>query len=45
MYQSVSAEEAVKVIKSNDRVYVHAAAATPQVLVNAMSERHEELEM
>ncbi len=43
MYQSVSAEEAVKVIKSNNRVYVHAAAATPQVLVGAMSDRHEEL--
>lgn len=43
MYKAVSAEEAVKVIKSNDRVYVHAAAAIPQVLVNAMTERHEEL--
>ena len=43
MYKSVSAEEAVKVIKSNDRVYVHAAAAAPQVLMNAMSARHEEL--
>ena len=43
MYQSVSAEEAVKVIKSNDRVYAHAAAETPQVLTNAMSDRHEEL--
>jgi len=43
MYKSVSAEEAVKVIKSNDRVYVQAAAAAPQVLVKAMSDRHEEL--
>lgn len=43
MYKSVSAEEAVKVIKSNDRVYIQAAAAAPQELVNAMSERHEEL--
>ena len=43
MYKSVSAEEAVKVIKSNDRVYVQAAAATPLKLTNAMSARHEEL--
>ena len=43
MYKPVSAEEAVKVIKSNDRVYIHAAAAAPQVLMNAMSARHEEL--
>jgi acyl-CoA hydrolase len=43
MYKVVSATEAVKVIKSNDRVYVQAAAAAPQVLMNAMTERHEEL--
>ena len=43
MYKSVSAEEAVKVIKSKDRVYIQAAAAAPQILINAMSARHEEL--
>ena len=43
MYKAVSAQEAVKVIKSNNRVYVQAAAAAPQVLINAMTERHEEL--
>lgn len=43
MYISVSAEEAVKVIKSNDRIYVQAAAAAPQQLINAMSARHDEL--
>ncbi|MTE26599.1 acetyl-CoA hydrolase/transferase family protein [Winogradskyella ouciana] len=43
MYKTVSAEEAVKVIKSNDRVYIQAAAAAPQQLINAMSARHEEL--
>jgi len=43
MYKAITAEEAVKVIKSNDRVYIHAAAAAPQALINAMSERHEEL--
>ncbi len=43
MYTPVTAEEAVKVIKSNDRVYIQAAAAAPQQLINAMSARHEEL--
>ena len=43
MYKTVSAEEAVKVIKSNDRVYIQAAAAAPQQLINAMSARHKEL--
>ncbi|GAL68059.1 acetyl-CoA hydrolase/transferase family protein [Jejuia pallidilutea] len=43
MYKSVSAQEAVKAIKSNDRVYVQAAAAAPQLLMNAMTERYEEL--
>jgi len=43
MYKSVSAQEAVKAIKSNDRVYIQAAAAAPQLLMNAMTERYEEL--
>jgi len=43
MYKAVTAEEAVKIIKDNDRVYIHAAAAVPQELVRAMSARHEEL--
>lgn len=43
MYKTLSAEEAVKIIKSNDRVYIQAAAAAPQQLINAMSARHEEL--
>lgn len=43
MYQVTSAENAVKVIKSNDRIYIQAAAAAPQVLVKAMAERYEEL--
>jgi len=43
MYKVVSAAEAVKVIKSNNRVYVQAAAAAPQILMKAMTERHEEL--
>ncbi|WP_142785407.1 acetyl-CoA hydrolase/transferase family protein [Changchengzhania lutea] len=43
MYKIVTAEDAVKEIKSNDRVYVQAAAAAPQLLIKAMSERHAEL--
>lgn len=38
-----SAAEAVQIIKSNDRVFIHSAAATPSQLVEAMSERHAEL--
>ena len=43
MYKNVKASEAVKVIRSNDRVYVQAAAAAPQLLMKAMTERYEEL--
>ncbi|MCB0461569.1 MAG: acetyl-CoA hydrolase/transferase C-terminal domain-containing protein [Flavobacteriaceae bacterium] len=43
MYKAISAEDAVKIIKSNDKVYLQAAAAVPQVLINAMTNRHEEL--
>lgn len=40
----VSAEEAVKVIKSNDMVHLHANSAYPETLVNAMCARYKELE-
>jgi 4-hydroxybutyrate CoA-transferase len=40
----VSAEEAVKVIKSNDRVHLHSNSAYPETLVNAMCNRYKELE-
>ncbi len=43
MYKSKSAADAVKIIKSNDRVYLQMGAATPQTLVKAMTARHEEL--
>lgn len=43
MYKSVTAEHAVKIINSHDRVYIQAAAAVPQELINAMTDRHEEL--
>jgi len=40
----VTAEEAVKVIKSGDTVYLHSNSAYPAVLVNAMCARYKELE-
>lgn len=39
----VTAAEAVKVIKSGDRVFIHGSAATPVTLVKAMQQRHQEL--
>jgi len=39
----VSAEEAVQIIKSGNRVFLHSAAATPMLLVNAMTKRGKEL--
>jgi acyl-CoA hydrolase len=39
-----SAEIAVQSIKSGDHVFVHTAAATPLLLVNALSDRSDELE-
>jgi acyl-CoA hydrolase len=43
MSKYVSAEEAVKIVQSNDRVYVQAAAAAPSVLTNALTQRASEL--
>ena len=43
MSRYLSAEDAVKAIKSNSRIYVQAAAATPTILTNALTERHKEL--
>jgi acyl-CoA hydrolase len=43
MYKSVCPQEAVKIIKSNDRVYIQAGAAAPQALINAMTDRSNEL--
>lgn len=40
----VSAEEAVKHIKSGDRVFLHGSASTPISLIEAMQKRHSELE-
>lgn len=42
-YTPVSPEEAVKVIKSGDRVHLHGVACTPHILINAMVARAPEL--
>lgn len=39
----LSAEEAVSIIRSGDRVFVQGAAMTPNVLVDAMCKRYKEL--
>ena len=39
----VTAEEAVRNIQSGERVFLHSAAATPQLLVDAMTARGKEL--
>ena len=39
----MSAEEALKVVKSNDKIYIQAAAAAPQALIRALAARHSEL--
>jgi acyl-CoA hydrolase len=44
MIKTISAQEALKVVKSNDKIYLQAAAAAPQVLIKALVDRHEELE-
>ncbi len=38
-----TASEAVQAIKSGDHVFIHTAGATPTALVEAMTERHDEL--
>lgn len=38
-----SASEAVKIIESGHRVFIHTAAAAPAQLIKAMTDRHEEL--
>jgi len=43
MSKYTTADEAVKIIKSGDRVFVHGISATPVQLVEAMTRRHNEL--
>ena len=40
----ISAEEAVQLIKSGNRVFIHGSAATPVTLIKALQQRHTELE-
>ncbi len=42
-YTPVSAEEAVAVIRTGDKIFIHSAAAAPQVLVQALVARADEL--
>lgn len=39
----VKAEEAVKLVKAGDRVFLHGSAATPVHLIKALQQRHREL--
>lgn len=43
MFKYVSVDEAVREIKSNDKVFIHSAAATPEILVLGMVQRSCEL--
>jgi 4-hydroxybutyrate CoA-transferase len=38
-----TAEEAIKILKSNDRVFIHSVAAAPKILIEAMVKRAGEL--
>lgn len=39
----ITAEEAVKMVKSGDRVFLHGSAATPTLIISALQARHQEL--
>jgi len=41
--KNVSAEDAVKIIKSGNRVFIHGSAATPVYILEALQKRYEEL--
>jgi acyl-CoA hydrolase len=42
-YKYVSVEEALKLVKTGDRVFVQGGAATPQILLNKLTERSADL--
>ncbi len=42
--RQISADDAVKCIKSGDNVYIHPGCCTPEYLVDAMVKRKDELE-
>ncbi|HEX7365531.1 MAG TPA: acetyl-CoA hydrolase/transferase C-terminal domain-containing protein [Pelobium sp.] len=39
----IAADEAVKLVKSGDRVFLHGSAATPSILITALQQRYQEL--
>ena len=41
--KSISAEDAVKIIQSGNRVFIHGSAATPIHILEALQKRHAEL--
>ena len=43
MNKMVTAAEAVKVVKSGDRIYLHSVAAVPHLLIDALMDRSSEL--
>jgi len=43
MSRIVSAEEAVSVVRSGDRVFIHSVAAAPRRLIEALTARAPEL--
>jgi len=43
MPANITADEAVQIIRSNDRVFIHGVAAAPQTLIRAMTARASEL--
>lgn len=40
----ITADEAVRIVKSNDKVFVHGSAATPLTLLHALAQRASELQ-
>ena len=44
MTEYISAIEAVKIVKSGNRVFIHGSAATPVHLIKALQNRHDEIE-
>jgi acyl-CoA hydrolase len=43
MYHAVSPDQAVSVVKNNDKIWIHSAAAAPRLLVEALARRRDEL--
>lgn len=44
MYSSVTPQQAVAIIESNTRIFIHGGAATPHILLDALAERKDALE-